>query len=49
MDMLYKYKEVFSFRDEIGPCVNIEVELDVTDKFIRPYYAKEEDKVILEK
>ena len=37
--MLYKYKEVFSLRDEIGTCPNIEVEIDVTDKsafFIRP-------------
>ena len=25
MDMLYKYKEVFSLRDEIGTCPNIEV------------------------
>ena len=43
MDMLYKYKEAFSLRDEIGICPNIEVEIEVTDKlpfFIRPYYAK---------
>ena len=32
MDMLFKYKEVFSLRDEIGTCPNIEVEIDVTDK-----------------
>ena len=25
MDMLYKYKEAFSLRDEIGTCPNIEV------------------------
>ena len=50
--MLYKYKDVFSLRDEIGTCVNIEVEIDVTDKspfFIRPYHIKEEDKKILDK
>ena len=29
MDMLYKHKEVFSLRDEIGTCPNIEVEIDV--------------------
>ena len=29
--MLYKYKEIFSFRNEIGTCQNIEVEIDVTD------------------
>ena len=31
-DMLYKYKEAFSLRDEIGSCPNIEVGIDVTDK-----------------
>ena len=25
MDMLYKYKDAFSLRDEIGTCTNIEV------------------------
>ena len=32
MEMLYKYEEVFSLRDEIGTYPNIEVEIDVTDK-----------------
>ena len=32
MDMLYKYKEAFSLRDEIGTCPNIEVGIDLTDK-----------------
>ena len=32
MDMLYKYKERFSLRDEVGTCPNIKVEIDVTDK-----------------
>ena len=32
MDMLYKYKDAFSLRDEIGTCPNIEVEIDVTDQ-----------------
>ena len=48
MDMLYKYKDAFSLRDEIGTCPHIEVKIDVTDKspfFIRPYYVKEEDKI----
>ena len=31
MDMLFKYREAFSLRDEIGMCPNIEVEIDVTD------------------
>ena len=32
MDILYKYKDAFSLRDEIGTYLNIEVEIDVTDK-----------------
>ena len=52
MEMLYKYKEAFSLRDEIGTCPNIEVEIDVTDRspfFIRPYHVKEEDKALINK
>ena len=52
MDMLFKYKEAFSLRDEIGTCPNIEVDIDVTDKspfFIRPYHIREEDKAIIDK
>ena len=30
--MLYKYKDEFSLRDEFGGCLNIEIEIDVTDK-----------------
>ena len=47
IDMLYRYREAFSLRDEIGTCPNIEVEIDVTDKlpfFIRPYHVRDEDK-----
>ena len=32
VDMLYKYKNTFSLRDEIGTCPNIEVEIEVTDR-----------------
>ena len=49
---MYKYKEVFSIRDEFGICPNIQVEIDVMDKspfFIRPYHVKEEDKALIEK
>ena len=52
MDMLYKYKEAFSLRDEIGTCPNIEVGIEVTDKslfFIRPYHVREEDKKVIDK
>ena len=51
-DMIYKYKEAFSLRDEIGTCPNIEIDIDVTDKnpfFIRPYQVREEDKRVLDK
>ena len=51
-DLLYKYKNAFSLRDEIGLCPNIEIEIDITDKspfFIRPFHASEEDKTILDK
>ena len=50
--MLYKYKEAFSLRDEIGICPNIEVEIDIMDKspfFIKPYHVKEEDKALIDK
>ena len=49
MEMLHKYKEAFSLRDEIGTCPNIEVEIDIMNKspfFIRPYHVKEEDKTL---
>ena len=51
-DLLYQYKDVFSLRDKIGLCPNIEIEIDVTDKspfFIRPFHTNEDDKVILDK
>ena len=50
--MLYKYKEAFHLRDEIGTCPNIEVGIDVTDKspfFIRPYHIREEDRKVIDK
>ena len=51
-NLLYKYKDMFSLRDETGLCPNIEIEINVTHKspfFIRPFHANEEDKVILDK
>ena len=51
-DLLYKYKDAFSLRDETGLCPNIKIEIDVTDKspfFIRPFHTNEEDKKILNK
>ena len=52
MEMLYKYKEAFSLREEIGTCPSIEVGIDVTDRspfFIRQYHVKEEDKALIDK
>lgn len=52
MEMLYKYKEAFSLRDEIGTCPNIKVEIYVTDRspfLIRPYHVKEEDKALIDR
>ena len=52
MNMLYKYKEALSLRDEIGTCPNIEAKIVVMDKspfFIRPYHVREEDKVVIDK
>ena len=52
MEMLYRYTDVFSLRDEIGMCPNIEVNIEVTDNlpfFIQPYHVKEEDRAVLDK
>ena len=43
---------MFSLRDEIGTCPNIEVNIEVMDNspfFIRPYHVKEEDRAVLDK
>ena len=32
MEMLYKYREVFSLRDDIGTCPNIYFGIGVTEK-----------------
>ena len=50
--MIYKYKDAFSLRDEIGTCPNIEIDIDIMDNtpfFIRPYHVREEDKKIVDK
>ena len=52
MEILYKYKDVFSLRDEIGTCPNIEVNIEVIDNspfFIRPHHVKEEGRAVLDK
>ena len=48
--VLYKCKKVFSLRDEIGLCMEVELELrDETPFFIRPFPIKESDKYIVDK
>ena len=50
MEILYKYREAFSLRNEIGTCPNIEVEIKVTDKspfFIRLYHVKRRTRHLL--
>ena len=52
MEMLYKYREAFNLRDEMGTCPNSEVEIEVTYKspfFVRPYHVREEDKAFIDK
>ena len=49
---IYKHKEAFSLRDEIGTCPNIEIEIDMTDRspfFIRPYHVMEKDKALIDR
>ena len=52
INMVYKYMEAFSLRDEINTCPNIELEVDVADRspfLIRPYHVKEEDTNFIDK
>ena len=51
MDMVYKYKHAFILRDETGTCLNIEIEVQILNKFpffTTPYQAKENGKAILD-
>ena len=52
MELLYKYKDAFSLRDEIGTCPNKEIEIDMVDIFtflLRSCHVKQEHKKILDK
>ena len=52
VDILYKYKEAFILRDEIGTHPSIDVEINMTDKspfHIRPYHVREEDRKVIDK
>ena len=51
MEIIKKYKNAFSLRDEIGECPNIKVDIDVIDEspfFVRPFPISEEDKPIMD-
>ena len=51
MKMLIKYREVFSLRDEIGECPNLEADIKVIDEspfFVRPFPISEKDKPFMD-
>ena len=48
--ILLKYREPFSWRDEIGLCPNMEVKLELNDKtpfYIRPFFQLRKRKRLL--
>ena len=51
MDIILKYQDAFSLRDEIGECPNIRVDIEVIDEspfFVRPFPISQEDKPIMD-
>ena len=52
LDILEEFKDVFSLRDEIGTCPNIEAKLvlrDETPFYVKPYPIREEQKKIVQR
>ena len=52
MKMLIKYRDVFSLRNEIGECPNLEADIKVIDEspfFVRPFPLSESDKPFINK
>ena len=50
--IILKYREAFSLRDEIGLCPNMQVKLKLKDKtpfYIRPFPINEEEKIIVDR
>ena len=50
--MLIKYRDVFSLRDEIGECLNLEADIKVIDEspfFVRPFPLSERDTPFMDK
>ena len=51
MKMLIKYRNLFSLRDEIGECPNLEADIKVIDDspfFVRPFPISENDKPFMD-
>ena len=51
MDIILKYQDAFSLRDEIGECPNIRVDIEVIDEspfFVRPFPISQEDKPVMD-
>ena len=51
MEMLIKYRNAFSLRDEIGECPNLEADIKVIDDspfFLRPFPISESDKPFMD-
>ena len=52
MQMMMKYKQAFSIRDEIGECPSRKADIKVIDEshfFVRPFKISEEDKPLMDK
>ena len=51
MNIIKSHKEAFSLRDEIGKCPNIKIDIDVDDSpfFVRPFPIHKEDKALMDK
>ena len=51
MNLVVKYRDVFSLRDEIGACSNLTADIQVIDKlpfFVRPFSLSEPDKEFMD-
>ena len=52
MELILKYRDAFSLRDEIGQCPNVVADIRVTDEspfFVRPFPLSETDKPFMDK
>ena len=52
MKMILKYRDAFSFKDEIGECQNLVADIKVIEEspfFVRPFPLSETDKQFMDK